>query len=282
MTVSEPTPGLQLFLGMALGVLGALIGDQLQERLNPSPDELKKRRFAQVHGLIEDTFVQELAPGQLLDGALSGMLTGLDPYSEFYAREDAQAVERETAGVYRGIGVSFVPGTPLWQVLFALPGSPAERAGLQLGDRFVRVDGIPTEDWEADDLRARLSNSRGESVALECEALDGTRREVQLVPTEVLDPSIRHAQILAGDDRIAYLSIGSFSQRTPAEFDAAWKALEREAPSALVLDLRGNLGGVLDAATHIADRVLTEGLICLLYTSPSPRDATLSRMPSSA
>ncbi len=262
----QSPPGVQLALGVALGVLGALFGMQLREHWSSSPADLDERRFGQVRALVEETFIQELAPGQLLDGALEGMLTGLDPYSDFYDREESRALERETAGVYRGIGVSFMPGPTPWQVLFALPGSPAERAGLKLGDRFAQVDGIPTESWTAADLRGRLSNTEGETVRLELESMDGALREVELTPGEVLDPSVRHAQILEGTGGlqgggIAYLAIGSFSRRTPEEFDATWRSLEKEAPTALVLDLRGNLGGVLGAATHIADRVLTEGSI---------------------
>ena len=254
-------PALHLALGVLVGAFGALAGVELRERFGRGAAERDLHRIGQVHDLVGRTYVHDLEPMVLRDGALTGMLENLDAYSRFYDGDEAASLESETAGTYRGVGVGFVPGDEPWQVLFTLHGSPAERAGIVLGDRVVAVDGRPIAELDAGEVRARLANEVGAVVELELAGRDGGRRTVHLTPEPVLDPSVAHVRWLDRGAGLAYVALAGFSKRTPEEFDRTIDALRGAGLRQLVLDLRGNLGGVLDAATHVADRVLEQGVI---------------------
>ena len=246
---------------LAIGCLATLVALGLGERLgwgrNPRPNEL----LGEVQDLIERHYVHGATADQLTDSALHGMLDGLDDYSRYYDRDESAAFENETAGIYAGVGIRFTRGSELTEVLCALPDSPAERAGVAPGDRVLRVDGLDPGAVEPGVLRERLSNVEGRPVPVELESRDGTRRTVELTPEQVTDPTVRHMAFLEGAEGVAYLHVRAFSRRTGAEFDTAIAALRERSLRGLVLDLRGNLGGVLDSALAIANRFLEEGVL---------------------
>ncbi|MHC4377590.1 MAG: S41 family peptidase [Planctomycetota bacterium] len=246
---------------LAIGCLATLVVLGLGERLGwgrqPQPNEL----LGEVQDLIERHYVHGATEDELIDGALHGMLGGLDDYSRYYDRDESAAFENETAGIYAGVGIRFTRGSELTEVLCALPDSPAERAGVAPGDRVLRVDGLDAQAVEPAQLRERLANVERRPVPVELESRDGTRRTIELTPEQVTDPTVRHTVFLEDTDGLAYLHVRGFSRRTSAEFDAAIAALRERDLRGLVLDLRGNLGGVLDSALEIADRFLEDGVL---------------------
>ena len=111
------------------------------------------------------------------------------------------------------------------------------------------------------ELRATLREPPGGTVKARVRALDGVERDVTIVPDSVVDPSVRHARILDGARGVGYLAVTSFSNETPQEFDRAIDFLRSRGMRGLILDLRHDFGGVLEAAVRIADRFLSEGTI---------------------
>lgn len=274
-----PDPGQALFiLGLALGLLAALAIERATRSFLDDDIELVRT----VRDLAVEDFVRPVDGDELVGDALNGMLAGLDRYSHYYGPPEVAELERETSGEFLGIGVVFRAGE-LGRVLFPYPGSPAEAAGLRVGDLIVAADGHAVAGMQARELQGLLHRADAE-VRLAVQGLEGQEREVHLRPDVVLDPTVRHVRMLADD--VGYLSIRSFSHRTPEEFDRALDELEPRGMRGLVLDLRANPGGILDAAIAIANRFVSAGALVATrareetqVTSADPERATRAGLP---
>lgn len=246
---------LHVGVGSACGLLVGLAF----YRAAPPPGGPHVDRFARVENFVEDAYVTQVDGEQLVDEALRGMVASLDPYSRYYTRDELTAMERETSGRYRGIGVVFARPTHEGRVLFAMPGSPAARAGIDVGDRFLVVDGVRVSDLEPGGLQELLTAGGEEPVRLRVAALDGSERELTLEREELVDPTVRHVEMLDAERGLGYVALHGFSKESPAEFDAAIAELRRNGLRGLVIDVRGNLGGVLRSAVTLANRFVREG-----------------------
>lgn len=245
----------------ALGMMSGMLVLMIAFLLFPEPEDPATAEFEAVQDFARRHFVREMASDELVTRALSGMLDGLDPYSRYYDAESSEQARREIDGDFRGIGVVFRSPISRGQVLFPLTGSPATSAGVRVGDRFVEVDGTAIEGLSGPEIRALLSARGRSEIGLLVEGLDGELRAVVIEPAMLLDPTVRHAGILGAAPATGYLAVRSFSHRTAEEFDAAVLALREQGADSLVVDLRFNLGGVLDAAVHMASRFIGEGVI---------------------
>ncbi|HVS19626.1 MAG TPA: S41 family peptidase, partial [Planctomycetota bacterium] len=248
---------LHLGIGSACGLLVGLAF----YRAAPPPGGPEVSRFARVVGFVEEAYVTHVDGEQLVDEALQGMVASLDPYSRYYTRGELAAMQRETSGRYRGIGVVFARPTQEGRVLFALPDSPAARAGIDVGDRILEVDGVRVEGLEPGGLQELLTREGEARVTLRVAPLDGPERECTLERAELVDPSVRHVEMLDPQRGLGYVALHSFSKESPAEFDAAVAELRRNGLKGLVVDVRGNLGGVLRSAVTLANRFVREGRI---------------------
>ncbi|MEX1023968.1 MAG: S41 family peptidase [Planctomycetota bacterium] len=251
-----------LLTGVTVGLLAGVFLDRLL-----GSDEW--RLFQSVRRLARESFVEEVDDQQLFHDSLRGMIAGLDRHSRFYTPEQVAALDRETSGEFHGIGVVFRSSASVGQILFAYPDSPAERAGLGVGDRIVAIDGALLETMEPGELQDSMQGRT--SLVLSIEGLDGAARQVTVHPESVVDPSVRHAELLDAARGVGYLAILSFSHRTASEFDAALARLDAEGLERLIIDLRGNPGGILEAAVAIANRFVAEGPLVLTETRAGTR-----------
>jgi carboxyl-terminal processing protease len=215
--------------------------------------------YRDVRDLVEGTYAGPVERHELLDDALKGMVAGLDPHSHYYTAAEVAALERETGGTYTGIGAVLTRDA---RVLWPWPGAPAERAGLRVGDRVLAVNGTLVADMTPggfeDELRAAPDDAE---LTLEVQGRDGAPRTVRIRPEEVVEPSVRHARIADPEHGLGYVSIHAFTRHTPEELDAALSELAQRDLRGLVLDLRGNPGGVLPAAVEVANRFVREGVL---------------------
>ena len=242
-----------LLLGIALGVSLMAVIHEL--RLQRTPDvEL----YRAVRNLVTDHFVAEVDPEDLVDEALRGMLAALDPYSRFYTAAEIAHLERETKGTFTGLGVVFRPPAAERRVLFPVPGSPAS-GRIDVGDRLLTLNGEDLSQIDAPELQARLSAADGKEVELGIESRSGDTRSERIAPAAVLDPTVRHGCMLEPSRGIAYLAVLAFSHETPAEFDTEIAHLQSVGMRALIIDLRGNPGGVLRSATQLVNRFVGDG-----------------------
>ncbi|TDJ69315.1 MAG: hypothetical protein E2O39_11690 [Planctomycetota bacterium] len=250
--------GSTLFVGgMVAGVLVALIVEEVW----PAAGEPDIEHYRDVRDFVRESFVREVSNEELLDHALHGMVAALDEYSRYYNRAESIELERETTGRYTGIGVVFRRPIADGQVLFALADSPAERAGVRVGDRFLAVDGRPIPGITETELRELIDDPEQGALEIVVLGLDGARRELRIRPDSVVDPTVRHARLIGETRSIGYVSILSFSRQTPAEFGRAFEFLTERGMQALVIDLRRNYGGVLDSAEEIANRFIPPGAV---------------------
>lgn len=240
-------------------LVGALVGAIGVAWLQDDREEWS--RYRGVRDFAEQRFVRAPDRTKLADDALRGMLAGLDRYSRYYDTAETTAMERETGGRYRGIGVVLKRPIADGRVLFPLRGSPAEKHGVRVGDRIAELDGREFSQFDEPAVREALSRDTDEPVRMTVIGLDGARREL-IVPREsVVEPTLRGERMLDLEQKVGYVALHSFSRETAAEFDAAYERLARLGMRSLVLDLRGNGGGTLVSAIAIARRFIGSGLI---------------------
>ena len=219
------------------------------------------RLFAEVYARIKREYVDDVNDHELMEKAVRGMVSALDPHSAFLDSEEFEEIRLSTMGSYPGIGIEVVAEGAGVKILRPIEGSPAEQAGMQSGDLIVKIDGV---DIGADLAGAinRMRGPAGSTVKLT------VRRGAS---TELLDFSLRRAKVDVRsvaqqmlEPGYGYLRITSFSETTSADVARALARLKRDSPGGLkglVLDLRNNPGGVLEAGAAVADAFLEHGLI---------------------
>jgi carboxyl-terminal processing protease len=217
--------------------------------------------FAEVYERIKRDYVDDVNDHQLMEKAIRGMVAALDPHSAYLDSEEFDEIRLSTMGSYPGVGIEVVADDGVVKILRPIDGSPAQQAGLLAGDEIVRIDGV---DIGADLAGAiqRMRGSSGSLVTLSVRrtgsagvtdyALRRAQVEVHSVAQQTLEPGY------------GYLRITSFSETTAQDVSHAILHLKRDNPAGikgLVLDLRNNPGGVLEAGVAVADDFLDSGVI---------------------
>lgn len=218
------------------------------------------RRLAEVLAQVRREYVDDVPNDKLVDGAVRGMLSGLDAHSAYLDRREYEEIRRGAAGNYPGIGIEVSADNGFIKVQRPLEDSPAARAGIRAGDMILRIDGEPVATNVAEAIEqmrgpagslVRLTVRRAARDELVDVVLERARVEVHSVSGSRLDP------------RYAYLRIASFSDTTPLDFQRTVERIRREQPQlrGVVIDLRNNPGGVLEGAVAVADAMLDQGNI---------------------
>lgn len=208
---------------------------------------------------IEDDFVDEVDARDLYQAAIKGMVDGLDdPNSRFLAAREWEQERIRTQGDYAGVGLEVGNLDGFITVLAPIPGTPAAMAGLQPGDRIVEVDGASVEGWVSDEAVELLRGKPGDAVEIGVRrpGSEGiTRFDVERAVIQV--PSVPFASMLEGG--VGYIPLLVFSRTTTHEVGAAIDSLAAEGMTSLILDLRGNRGGLLTEGVALTDLFLDRG-----------------------
>lgn len=198
----------------------------------------------------------EITEKDFIEGRKKGTVAALnDPYSQYFDEEEYKQFMESTTGEFFGIGVQIgaVEGSKLITVIAPIKGSPAEAAGLKSGDKIVSVDGVEYTVDEMDEAVKHMKGDKGTTVTLGIMSEgDGRVRDVKITRDEIHMESVITGSI--GD--IAYIGLTQFEENTVDEFTEAMKAAAGK--KGLILDLRGNPGGILEAAVGISDQLLPE------------------------
>ena len=259
------TLGAGIILGLAAALAGnAMAGRQSDEAQAPAPATLsweEARLFAEVYERIKRDYVDEVDNHELMEKAVRGMVAALDPHSAFLDSEEFEEIRLSTMGSYPGVGIEVVAEDAGVKILRPIEGSPAERAGMRSGDFIVKIDGV---DVGADLAGAinRMRGPAGSTVRL------SVRRSGH---SELLNFSLRRAKVevrsvaqQALEPGYGYVRITGFSETTADDVATAVERLKRNNShglKGLVIDLRNNPGGVLEASVAVADAFLDHGLI---------------------
>ena len=182
----------------------------------------------------------------------------LDPYSSFLSTTELNEVESQIEGNFVGLGIALKPHEVPLQVLNVIPNGPAMEAGLQIGDAIVEIGSSRCEEVGAERAADLLRGPERSHVRLLIDRA-GTTFERVVARRRVEVPSIENVNLLDTAAGIAYLKISSFQKTTASELDEALWSLHRQGMQNLIIDLRGNPGGWLDAAVAVADRFIQEG-----------------------
>lgn len=230
--------------------------------------------FEDVLRHVSARFVDEKSSGELYRLAIDGMLEELgDPHSVFMTADDYERLRIQTQGEYGGIGIQIAKRNGWVTVLSPLPGTPGERAGLRAGDAIIEVDGESTREWSEDDAVARLRGPRGSQVSIKVMRA-GMDEPIPFTITrdEIHIQSVTTSYMLQDD--VGYLELSVFSESSETEVRAALDSLRAAGARGVILDMRQNPGGLLDAGIAVTDLFLTRGQ---LIAETKGRDARQSQ-----
>ena len=236
----------------------------------PGPaDDADLGRVNQVLELVRENYAGEIEDGRLADDAIRGVIDQLDSHSRYLDPAAFDELCSGTSGGYEGIGATVIVRNSKALVVSVAPGGPAARAAIRAGDEIVAVNGEPVSSIDADKVGQRLRGPAGSPVDLTIVARSFSEpRPVSLNREKVCIPSVPEAFVLDGG--IGYIRIDHFTERTADEFDRALEQVIAGHPRALVLDLRGNPGGVLSAAVRIAERFVPRGKLIVTTEGRHP------------
>jgi len=204
---------------------------------------------------IRKHYVEERTYEELLHGALDGLLRSLDSHSSFMEPEAYEDLLDDTSGKYGGIGIHIGLRNGILTVIAPIEDTPAFRAGLQSGDKIMEINGESTANMTLRDAVTRLRGAKGEAVVISILGSgDAEPRDVEIVRDVIEVASVKGARLIAPG--IGYVRLTQFAEPTAAMLQSALKSLRADGMRALVLDLRGNPGGLLNQAVQVAQLFL--------------------------
>ena len=272
-------PLITLLTGLLMFTWGAL---PAVAQPAPSADTLPLediQTFAEIFERIKRAYVEEVDDSTLIRNAMRGMLSELDPHSAYLDRDEFQSLRESTEGAFGGIGIEVGLEDGRLTVITPIDETPASRAGLQARDVILEIDDEPTERLSLQESVTLMRGEPGSEIHLlilrsgEDEPLEFT-----LVRESIRTESVRSEMLESG---YGYLRVSQFQSRTGEQVNNAIQRMQRDgALQGLVLDLRNNPGGILQAAVAVADAFLEEGLV--VYTEGRLEDTQMRFSANSA
>jgi carboxyl-terminal processing protease len=256
-------------------ILGAaiLIGARLARRaVGGGSEGARAELFDQVFARVQRDYVDTLAIDELYRKAATGMVAELhDPNSTMLDARRMQALAEQTAGAYDGVGVQIDARDGWLSVIAPLPGSPAEKAGIRPGDRIVEIDGRPVSVRALDLARAGLRGAPGTKVTLLVERPGvAARIPFTLVRAGIHVDPVRHAMMLT--PTAGYVQLAVFAESSAASLHRSVESLRTRGARTLLLDLRGDPGGLLQQGVAVADEFLNAGQAVVTLRGRSPSE----------
>jgi len=261
-----------LTLGIMLGVFMGVCGSVFAERDNGTavtdteslPYE-DLRTFTDIFGLIKRDYVEPVSDKKLLEDAVRGMLSGLDPHSAYLVAEEYQELKEGTTGQFGGLGIEVTMENGFIKVVSPIDDTPAQKAGIKTGDLIIKLDDKPVKGMSLTDAVKMMRGEPGSKIVLTI-VREGEEAPLKLTLTRdiIKVKSVKSRMLEKG---YGYIRVSSFQSGTGDALKEALAALKKENGSklkGLVLDLRNNPGGVLNAAVEVSDAFLRSGLI--VYT----------------
>jgi len=270
-----------IMMGLLLALLivsGVLLGREISLRITMQKAQNSKvttepasvansrmiSKVKTIEKLIDENFyLSKVDETTLENGVYSGMMTSLgDKYAKYYSAKDMKDLENENEGIYYGIGayIGLDEKSDMPFISGVIEDAPAEKAGLRAGDIVYEVDGKSTYKMDLDKVVSLVKGSQGTKVKLSV-VRDNKKIEVEVTRQKVSRPTATSKML---DSKIGYIQITEFDDNTVDQFTNAYAVIKGSNPSGLILDLRGNPGGLLSSVVSIAKEILPKGLI--VYT----------------
>ncbi|MHB8520149.1 MAG: S41 family peptidase [Limisphaerales bacterium] len=251
--------GLNLFVGVQIYFNSVQAADKDQAY---ATIELFTRVMDRVHRDYVDA--DKANYPDLIRGALKGMLSTLDPHSEFMEPVKYDELKKDTEGAFGGVGIVIGLRDNFLSVIAPIEDTPAFKAGVFSGDRIIKIDGKSTEKFSLTDAVKKLRGEPGSIVAITVlRPSSGQIRDIKLTRAEIKVDTVKDIggkrEFPLGDNKIGYIRLTQFGEKTGDDLEHALKRLEAQGMQALVLDLRDNPGGLLDQAVRVCDKFLPRG-----------------------
>ncbi len=266
--------GVTLGLGLAIGqgVFAEKDRDKIVDKLGLPLDEL--RSFTEVFARIKKDYVEEVSDKTLLENAIRGMLSGLDPHSSYLDPENFKELQVGTSGEFGGLGIEVGMEDGFVKVISPIDDTPAMHAGVKAGDLVIRLDETPVKGLTLHQAVKIMRGKVGTDIVLTI-IREGAQKPLKITITRdiIKVKSVRSRSL---GDGFGYVRISQFQSRTGENLAEAIEALKKENDGTLkgmVLDLRNNPGGVLNAAVEVSDAFLDTGLI--VYTEGRIADSAM-------
>ena len=255
-----------VYVGFAFAFNNGNVLSLFLKRNNKLDYKKIEEKTSVLQNIIDRYFLFDEDMTKVEDGIYAGMMNGLgDPYTVYYTKEEYKALNEDTEGKYSGIGavVSQNPNTKIITIVKIFDNSPANDAGLQVGDIIDKIDGEEVAGTDMDILvKTKIRGEEGTSFKMTVLRGD-ERKEVEL---DLIRRSIE-VETVAGkmlDNNIGYIAVSQFDAVTSEQFKSNIESLQSQGMTKLIVDLRGNPGGLLDQVVDMLDYILPDGLV--LYT----------------
>ena len=227
-------------------------------------------RFVEILRLVQKQYVREVDTKKMFQDAISGMLNGLDPFSNYVPEEDMEEFKKQTIGKFGGIGIQIGMRKGMLSVISPLEGTPAYRAGVLAGDIIMEIDGKSTENIRLDQAVKTLTGEPATKVRLKVRHMTGetgeftiTREliEVHTVKGVKRDDKNEWVYMIDPERKIGYVRLTSFVENSTGDLKKAIESLQKDGMKALVLDVRFDPGGILKTVIEICDMFIDKGII---------------------
>jgi carboxyl-terminal processing protease len=215
--------------------------------------------YTEALDVIDKNYIGNIDHEKITDSSIQSMLWTLDPHSSFFTRDEFRKLYEEQSSQFYGIGVSILQHRDGVYVQSVIPNTPADKAGLRYGDKFIQVDGKDAKDWTSAEVSKNVRGEKGSTVKIKmARAGSSTPMDFEIVRGGVPLPSIRNYFMLPNG--VGYVGLtGGFQETTAQELDEALADLKKQGMKSLILDLRGNPGGLLPQAIEVVSRFVPGG-----------------------
>ncbi|WP_322521457.1 S41 family peptidase [Guyparkeria halophila] len=267
--------GIAAFFGFAIAIAINAMAERPAETSGDIPLE-QLRTYSDVLDRVRSDYVDDISEGELIENSIRGMISELDPHSGYLDDEEFKSLRESTSGEFGGLGIQVGMKDGVLTVIAPIDDTPAKRAGLEAGDKIIRIDGELTQDMDLEEAVKIMRGKPGTDIDLTI-AREGEKKPLEFTITRAVikTESVRSEMLEPG---LGYIRVSQFQSRTVEQMHDALDTLveenDNEALKGLVLDLRNNPGGVLDGSVEMVDAFLEEGQI--VYTKGRVADAKMS------
>ncbi len=251
-------------LSISIGML--LVSSSVYAKPKNPEDDLYRQieLFSDAITAIQHDYVEKVPSKDMIYGALKGMLSALDPYSQFMDPDTFKELQVETEGEFGGLGIEITIRDNLLTIITPLDGTPADKAGLKAQDRIVKIEDKITKDMTLTEAVKLLRGKPGTDVTLTImRESEDNFKEITVTRDIIKIKAVRRAEILK--DNIGYIKLTDFSEKTKSDLDLALEKLAKDGMDSLIFDLRNNPGGLLISSVETVSEFLPTGKL-IVYT----------------
>ncbi|MEP9408927.1 S41 family peptidase [Peribacillus frigoritolerans] len=252
---------LVIFLTAGITTIALTFGDEKVESLAPDKHSEFEKLYS-TYDTIKDNYYEEIDEEKLVDGAINGMIKSLDdPYSAYMDKKEASSFHESISSSFEGIGAEIQEQDGQIMVVSPIKGSPAEKAGVKPNDIILSVDGKSVEGLSSSEAVLKIRGEKGTKVNLSISRAGESEPIKLTIKRDTIPIETVYAEML--DDGVAKIQVTSFSEHTVQELKTALEEMSKKDMKGLVLDLRGNPGGLLEQAIEMASLFIPNGEVVL-------------------